>query len=481
MNKKLDWKKVPVVLKRYSLFDKIYWSAFFARNICPQWRYDPDYAKEKIGQHPLPWNLNIFAMLSLANYEYDYQPMPRKRFGEIYNSISSAIPFDRSDDFESVMSHFVIGSQLHYQANVAVYLSRYYYMFTHNKLRLDKIVEERLNVPYKSLLSFAAFAWAIESNGENLIEVLNGLRRNKNIGLGENLVKAVDALTIERKEFSVRQLEKISKSPRGYLLADNLLEQYPFVKEGDARCLPLPYLIKSAVTSGLVKRIASGENVALRAEIGKEIVEEYLKDVVESSKSYDYVGSERLYNQGHDRSPDVIAYKDSKCVLFEMKFKEAPLSLRGLKPENEAALDNQCADAVEQVLKGVDNRAMYLRERNFEDDDVYGVVVFFEELNLSRARILEILLKRHPEWKTNGRLEFFKTHIRIVSLYDIEIVSFRGHTVFPVLEHYKEHSDEWMNRVLFDLDEKSDRFEIPWFQGMLDYGIDGFQEMIVER
>lgn len=481
MSENYDWKKLPVILKRFKLDDKLGWCSYYASSVCPDWRYDMERSKGE--PHPFPWELDIIAMLAIAGTEYDTQVVTKNIFHKFINTVRTAIPFSRGDDFESVVLHFLMRPQLLYQTDVRIFLTRYFYMFTHSDVHLDLVVEKKLGVPYCNLLGLTVMAWALGVNNQSISVLLANLYRNKNIIVADKMRCAISALSLDRETFVAQQNDKINLSKRGYILADNILEQFPFLRLGDTFILPLPYLLKNAVSIGLLHRIASGENVGLRAEIGKKILEEYVCEIMKYSGCYDFVSREIKYRRNGRDSPDVIASKNDVCVFMEVKFKEPILKLRTLDPHDEERLDTMCAQAIAQVYKGMVERKEYIKERIFSDDNVFGIVVLFEEPNLSRARIFAALAKEHPEWD-GATIAYIKRHIRVVSLYDIEVICFRHHDVIGVLQQYCAGSEkDLFNLTFFSMDDASGvkNLDIFSLQKMLDYATQGFSEMIIDK
>ena len=478
MSENYDWRKLPAILKRFSLADKLRWCSYYASSVCPDWCYDMERLKGE--PHPFPWELNLIAMLAIAGREYDTQRVTKNIFNKFINTIRIASPISKEDDFESVVLHFLVGPQLLYQTDVRIFLSRYFYMFTHPDVRLDLIVEQKLDVPYCNLLGLAVMAWALGVNNQSISVELSKLYRNKNVIVADKMRRAISALSLDRETFVVKQNEKINLSKRGYILADNILEQFPFLRCDDIFILPLPYLLKNAVSVGLLHRIASGESVGLRAEIGKKIIEEYVYEIMKYSGRYDFVSREIRYRRNGRDSPDVIAYKNDICVFMEVKFKKPILKLRTLDPGDEEVLDKMCAQAIAQVYRGIIERKEYIKEKTFSDDNVFGLVVLFEEPNLSRSRIFTALAKEHPEWD-GATIAYIKRHIRIVSLYDIEVICFRHHDVIGVLKQYYTGSEkDLFNLTFFSMDDASmvKNLDIFSFRKMLDYATQGFFEMI---
>ena len=477
-SKNYDWRKLPVILKRFSLQHKLAWCSHFAAVSCGDWRYDA--GKLKGVPHPLPWELNTIAMLSLCGQEYDCQDLDQHKFYRIVNAVRTATPFKKGDDFDSVMNHFVVRAQFFYQTDVRVFLSRYRFIFAHSAVRLEEVVEERLGVPYRNILGMAVCAWAMGINGESFVDVLNGLSRNRNVDI-ELLNRSIGPLCMDHEDFAQAQSRKIELSPRGYILADNLLEQYPYVRVQEGIVLPLPYLLKNAVTVGVLHRITSGENVGLRAEIGKKVLEDYVVQLMRHADFYDEVFSERMYQRNGKNSPDVIAYRGDKCVLMEVKFKEPTLRLRSLDPEDERDLDDACANAVVQVYTGIKDRAQYLKERIFSAENVFGLVVLFEEPNLSRGRVFERLKILHPELSVD-ELAYIRRHIRIISLYDVEVMSARHHGMFDVLDIYL-HGDEsrLYDRSFSLLDEDAESLDVYGFDDLMEYAEQGIKGLFQER
>lgn len=478
MSENYDWRKLPVILKRFRLDDKLRWCSYYASSVSSDWRYDMERLNGE--PHPFPWELNLIAMLAIAGKEYDTQAVTKNIFHKFINTIRTAIPFSRGDDFESVVLHFLMAPQLLYQVDVRIFLTRYFYIFTHSEVHLDSIVEKKLDVPYCNLLGLAVMAWALGVNNQSISMELSNLYRNKNVIVADRMRRAISALSLDRETFVVKQTEKINSSKRGYILADNILEQFPFLRRGDTFILPLPYLLKNAVSIGLLHRITSGESVGLRAEIGKKIIEEYVYEIMKYSGCYDFVSREIKYRRNGRDSPDVIAYKNDTCVFMEVKFKKPILKLRTLDPDDEEGLDKMCAQAIAQVYRGIIERKEYIKERTFSDDNVFGLVVLFEEPNLSRSRIFAVLAKEHPEWD-DVTIAYIKRHIRVVSLYDIEVICFRHHDVIGVLKQYYAGSEkDLFNLTFYSMDDASmvKNLDIFSFQKMLDYATQGFLEMI---
>ena len=477
MSEKYDWRKLPVILKRYNFKQKLEWCSYYASLVCPDWCYRLETLQGK--PHPFPWELNLIAMLSIAGTEYNTHVVTENTFKKFVNSIRDALPFENNDDPESVLLHYVMGFQLLYQTNVGILFSRYYYIFTHPSVRLDLIVEKILGVPYCQLLGLAVMSWAWSSNNRFIVKELENLCHNKNSSVTKKVLRVVSALSLDRKTFIAKQKEKIDLSKRGYLLADNLLEQFPFIRDKDSFLLPLPYLLKNAVSTGLLHRIASGENVDLRAKIGKDVLEDYVLEIMKYSGCYDFVSPEIVYHHNSKKSPDVLALKDDDCVLLEVKFKEPILKARTLYPCDEEDMDMMCAKAIEQVYRGIKEREEYIKDKLFHDENVFGLVVLFEEPNLSRARIFSNLVKEHPEWN-NETIQYIKRHIRIVRLYDIEVLCFMHHDVIEVLKQYSKGEEQDLYNLPFSsrsIDSKENQIDILNFHNMLKYATRGFAEM----
>lgn len=462
--------KVRTMVKRFSFVEKMAWSSLCARKLCPDWMFDVNAPGDFFLKYP--WTVEPFAMIAVTEGEWGLQALKQDSFMRMLSGLWNSVPFDRKADPEMVIGQYIYRPQYMLRKDPRIYLSRFYYIFTHDSVRLDRRFEEKFKVPYLDAIAVANMIYAMENSGENCMAVLNGLCVNKAIEFDvRRLVAALRIFVLNRSDFAERQRAKWN-SAKNILLAENMLNTYPFIEYGHQIHFPVPYLMRYASTYGLFHRVVPIEDGSLRSDVGKKILEEYVLKLLRYSGAYDYVLAERVYtDDSSSLSPDAICISGDKCLLVEVKLKEPDDKLRSLNRKDRNTWVSAAYEALSQLWRNFQDRRRYL-DCDYDQESVFGVVVVFEDAGIELKHVFGRFERFHPD----ADMDFVRRHFKIVELYDLELICARKQSLLDVMLRCSGVDDCNRSRIYEVLPAVS--YQIPFLAQALDSSVNTFLSMM---
>ena len=427
----MEYKDIPRTLKRYSFAEKM--------NMLQKWsrktmNLTGVISENESGNLPYPWELETLLLFAVTAQEWQqgrFHERDRK-FEEIVNCIRnhmhSAIK-QLEGTPELVNEVFVAIGAVQFELQEYPYYKLYRYhwcfAFSNDRINMPSRFCEKFGCDYKDFAVFALLLWSIFSR-----EVPEHAQK-------EAVYRAVCAkfqsvrtqLTITREDFK-RQLESIASCIDDYMYCLRPSYTYPFIQDGDATYLPLPHLLFRAVTSSMLYRMTQGDD-SLERIIGKEVLEEYLYQIIQRSGMFDEVYPEQTFRHGRDegRSLDVLARKGDHFVFFDSKMYVPKRDLRIFKQVAYQQEIQRLAKSCKQIYEHIRHRFPsrynpFHCEDPVKADNIYGLVVVrdnpyigINSIYTETASLLKIPLDS-PEY------DWLCHHVGIVSLSRIECFCF---------------------------------------------------------
>ncbi len=234
----------------------------------------------------IPWEIEAFAAYSIV-YDNDeaVEVLDSKAFADAITLIrnywhAGLTSAEESGEYPEVFMMISALQQFLVQGVFLQKLYRYHYFFTfqNDKLNMRKVFFDKMGVNYEQLEEFGFLIFlGFSKEAQDKVEPLN---LQKILDKAFKYKDALRLLSIEKDEYK-KQLYS--------LYEDNIIDQfyglkiqyiYPFISGQSFTYVPSPYLVINAVTESMLNRITLGDN-KLRRAIGKEVIENYLYDIVE--------------------------------------------------------------------------------------------------------------------------------------------------------------------------------------------------------
>lgn len=250
----------------------------------------------------MPWEIEAFAAYSIV-YDSDdaVEELDSKTFADTITLIrnywhASLTSAEESGEYPEAFVMISALQQFPVQGVFLQTLYRYHYFFTfqNDKLDMRNVFFDKMGVNYEQLEEFAFLVFlGFSKEVQDVIhpiEIQNILTR---VFADKD---ALQLLSIEKEEYK-KQLFS--------LYADNIIDQYyglkiqylyPFISGQKFTYVPSPYLVINAVTESMLNRITLGDN-KLRREIGKEVIENYLYDIVAQLDTVTWISHEITYKR----------------------------------------------------------------------------------------------------------------------------------------------------------------------------------------
>ncbi|MDD2378092.1 MAG: hypothetical protein PHS24_04975 [Bacilli bacterium] len=434
----MDYKKLPIILKRYSFDEKMRVLQYYSKQIM-----DINGIELK-DEQPMAWELETFLLFTVKATEYQNKDFKGKNINEfikIINCIkgfhhpimSSKVGTFKFADFLLI----ALGStQFDLQSFHTYKYYRYNYFFTYvsNNLNMKEEFYNKFNVDYNSFLEFGSILSLFFSLKVNLdSEIL------KYIVL--KYTKTTSLLMISRDEFE-KQIDKFSNSIDDYLYCIRPSYIYPFIEYNKTISLPLPHCITRSITDSLLYRLTDS-NSKLRTLFGKNVLEDYLFGILNKSSLFDEVIKEKKYKKSHNilQTSDVMCRINDNYIFFESKATVPYAKTRCLDDNFINQEINKIRDAVVQLYKQIhlDFRNIYdffknNQEVTFDYNNCYGIVVLLEESYIRRELIYKAVAKKLKINEDSELYIWIINHIKICNLYDIEKYAFSDTDILSALK-----------------------------------------------
>lgn len=443
-------------LRKFTLESKLLASQQFASRIMNGSEVDMNLAYQ---ENIMPWELEIFAAYSVIfNGDDATQNIDMKSFAEAITYIRNYWDqaFKDAEQTGTYPEAFMIRSiiqQFSVQGPMLQKLFRYNYFFNFQNDILDmkKEFNDKFSTEYFDF-EFTAFALFLLLSKASLGKIHPTLHQQALCRIFENET-VISTLCIDKEKYIVEMKN---------LYKDDILKLYyglkahqwwPLVEGNDGIIyIPSPYLVINAVTESMLNRLTF-RNDKLRKLIGKEVLENYLFDIYKQVETVTWISPEIEYWIGKKlhKTPDVLVAENEYCCFYDTKEMVPSLKIRELD-EEEIEKDSEIyAMAIRQSYNQIVNytNGFFELDKKYDKEKIFGVVVMLEDIGLSRDRIyslaFDLIAEEHGDIG-DGEKRFIQSHIKIVSLRQIEAMVLQNTSFLPCLIKQESHPEEWMNQ-----------------------------------
>ncbi len=431
-----EYKHIPIILKRYSFANKITICRLHSLKLLKE-----NNIKISIQQNEIPpWILETFALFAImTDKEYDKKEFiikNDKTFYKIINTISNYIhpEFTKVNKEELLNNLFMILpiQQFKYQNPdfFKIFRYNYFFSFINEHINMPEEFQNKFNASYNEFIDFGFFVITfLPNNFSN--KVLYYVINNKYKTVIKNLM-------INRKNFIQKQNDLLSNNINSYFYAFKYFSNYPFIEENKIIYFPLPHLIIEAVTDSLLYRLTE-QNNNLRALIGKEVIENYLFEILKVSGLYDEVKKEQSYYIGKNKimSPDVMLYKDNVCVLFDCKSSVPKLKLREFDKNAIEETINLSAQRIVKLYDRLKEFGEYYypfsKDNTFKLGNIFGVIILLENNFISKKIIYEKAIQYKKLYDNEIEKNYLQSNVKIISMNEIEYFTFYNKNIITAL------------------------------------------------
>lgn len=440
----MDYNKLPVILKRYSFEEKMRVLQFYSRDLMNI------TGVELKDAWPLPWELETFLLFSVKFLEYQQKDFAGKNINVFINIINSIKNHQHPKSLKyagTIKSWDLVlvafgSTQFDIQSYNIYKYYRYNYFFNYigEEVNMKQEFKNKFNVNYDMFLKLG-FS----------LSTFCSLKVNLNPQILKYIVlKYIDVTTklmLSREDFS-NKIDEYSYTIDDYLYCIRPSYLFPFIEYNGVIHLPLPHCLTRAITDSLLYRLTD-ENNELRTIFGKNVLEDYLYDIVYESNLYEEVLKEHEYHMHRNlmKTPDVMVRNGNEYLFFESKASVPYAKTRILE---ESYLENEIekiSDAVIQLYKQLYNYfGKYFNFFSIENPiinvkKIFGVVVLLEESYIRRDLIYSKVLEKMKLSKENKKYRWLVNHIKVCNLYDIERYMFTSTDVLQSIKQQSNYND----------------------------------------
>lgn len=434
----MKYDRLPVILKRYLFDEKMRVLQYFSKQIM-----DINGIKLK-NEQPMAWELETFLLFAVEADEYqtkDFRGKNINQFIKMINCIknyqhpvlTSKVNTIKFADFLLI----ALGSiQFDLQSfNIYKYY-RYNYFFTYisNEVNMKEEFYNKFNVNYNSFLelgSTLSFFCSLKVNLDSKILQYIVLKYAKTTSL----------LMLSREKFK-QEIDKFSNNIDNYLYCVRPSYVYPFIEYNGIASLPLPHCVTRAITDSLLYRLTDS-NEKLRTLFGKNVLEDYLYEIINKSNLFDKVLKEKIYKKRHNtlKTSDVMCRKNNDYIFFESKSTVPYAKTRCLEEKFINQEINKISDSIIQLYKQIylDFKRIYNffetdKNITFDYNNCFGIVVLLEESYIRRELIYKDVAKKLNIDNNNEIYHWIINHIKVCNLYDIERYVFSNTNIIGALK-----------------------------------------------
>ncbi len=461
----LDFKRIPVVLKRYDFKEKM--------KVCRE------HSKELMSINGLipisewpgkasPWDLETFALFSVMTVgEYSDRRFDDikgwKQFAKIINAIKDYCPpkLEVSQDNNRFLDYFMIVAglnQFQIQEDIGIKIYRYSYIFSFEN--------ENVNMKQQFIGKFGCSFDEFKKFGF-IIHSLFSKEINKSLtpDIYDYVIRkyryVIQHLLIDRADYVARQ-EKIIHDTTQYIYGFKFFYQFPFISYNQEIFLPLPHLIIQSVTSSLLFRLTEG-NDKLRELFGKEVLESYILHLCGLSEGFDEVIPEYSYKykRNNKRTLDIMIRKGDKCLMLDSKSMSPRASLRNLNDKDVEYTVNRMVDAVIQVYEHITERFQneyYPFDVKVDlKENIFGAVILNEDSYILRETIMTRAAEKLKIVHGSEEYKYLCSNVKLMKLYEFEKMIFQQEDVFQLLINNRQNESKWFDFSFINYHEKNDK------------------------
>ena len=421
---------MPKLLKRFSFAEKMSACNTLSRKVL---KYESSSRYPEIIHECLPVVIETFALLSIEAKEYNNRKLDdikiNKMMQAIWDSSHIALQSNGGQAFGSdvyIMSALGL-TQFYMQENYWIKLYRYWRFFTDttSPVCLAEKFKQQFGTGYSDFLIFGLYIrllYLVEKPlPSNIAQAVLQYLFNERFPYASTRLCLPRDKCIERIQYYAGNFEKTEK----YLYSLRPLATFPFILYQKMFWLPLPHLITTSITSGLLYQLTQDNNT-LRSEFGKYVLEPYLLSIIKESKLYDEVyGEQRYTGKGNTeaRSPDVLVRKGKDVLFLESKSTVPNL---GIRIQNDDAIKKSVETIGHYIAQLYRQMQHYNQYNPFgkvasdNPDNHWGIVVILEDAFIDRDLYYRYAFSELNTIEGSSIASWIKKHICVASLYEIE-------------------------------------------------------------
>lgn len=434
----MEYDRIPVVLKRYTFDSKMQACTVASmKTIDLMGTVSPEVLRTLI----LPWDLETFVLFAVKAIEYnnaDIRDKNGKCFFEVMHAIYKHQSLDKLHEGDDFICKLIIHSgltqfDLQERQEYKYYRYHYFFGFSNNEIDMAHIFKQKFGLSYERVWQLGAVINVLFSTQKATPDILQYIVKK--------FSDVLPLLCISREEYA-NQIDTFASGTKDYPFCVRPSYSYPFISDGNVVYLPLPHLVYRATTASLLFRLTEGNN-ALRDSIGKNVLEQYLFDILSASKAYDEVLPEGKYtcNRRESRTPDVQIRSGNDYLFFESKAAVPPNTVRNLDNDAIVAHVERIAGMLYQLFKQIRKfRTGYFypfanqKPQGISTDNLWGIVCLLEDSFVSRERVYMRFAQQADLQIDSAEYKWVVAHIKVISLYDIEKNAFIGHNIIQELQ-----------------------------------------------
>ena len=407
-----------------------------------------------------PWELETFLLFSLKSYEYSNKDFKGKNINQFVNIINCIKNYEhpvitklKGDPSISDLIMMALGLiQFDLQEYNIYKYYRYNWFFNYKtaKFDLQKVFFEKFNCIYYEFVCLGFLLNILYSTDKKISsDVINFIIKKYEQPFFNLLAS---------RKYLVEQIDKFINGTEDYLYCVRPFYIYPFIEEKGYIYLPLPHCLMRATTASLLYKLTDNNNT-LRESIGKNVIEDYLYQIISESNLFDEVVSEQEYTIGKNkkRTLDIMCRVKSKYLFLDSKSLSPYSKLRQLDFEFMNKEIEKVAKYIIQVYKhlharfNVEYDFFNHKEQNISKDNIWGLVVILEDSYIRRQLIYEKVSELLSMNKNDEKYKWLINHIKVVSLYDIERYVFVEESIINKLEKQLEKNRPFDYSLIEDL------------------------------
>ena len=440
-----EYENLPKLLKRFSFEEKMRMATIES---CKSIAFNNNIKKgfNKIGV--FPWVLETFVMLSMEANEYsngNFKYNNERKFFKMCNAIWNAttIASETQCGKFSTVDLIITGTaltQFHLQESDTIKLFRFWKIFNNNTepTKLKEVFIEKTGANYDDFLILGCILkelFRLQSEKDYAI------KQKTLYYLLENKFKNVSEYFLVCRENYVnlqKQLTKNSGDIYKYIYSLCPSYQYVLVENEGKIYFPLPHLINQCITSSLLCRITNGDN-KLRDQIGKNILENYLYEIIKNSNIYEEVYQEQVYksNGSNAKSPDVLIKQGEDILFVDSKSTIPNIGIRLFDEKGFEDNIDIVADNIAKLYKQIklfEKYNPFKEEASFKKENHWGLVVVLEDAYINRKYYYE-KAKQKLKLGDEKEFEWIKNHLKVVSLYEVERVCLQEGSLIEAIKY----------------------------------------------
>lgn len=391
-----------------------------------------------------PWMVETFTLLSIMANEWKNDGFKENELSKIYKAIHNGIDndVDINKGFKVLEKYYTQQFDIQENQFIKMYRMNYFFNFKNSKIDMTSVFKNAFGFSYEVIINYY----------NQLAMILSVLYENLNSSilielLGKYIFEQNELITnifsIERESFT-NKMTKITQNEQDYLYCANPLYSYPFIKYEEITYLPVPHLLLRACTYSLLYRLTENNN-ELRTIIGKEVMENYVYNLLVESGCYNYVSSEVefKYKKNSIRSCDSFCIDGNKMLLCECKLTVPSNQYRLLNLERRNDDIKQLCENLNQLYKQLKCYSELYDcgriKQKTEISNKYGILILFENLYIDREELINRFLEEHKIDETEH--VWVKTNLKVVDLHYLEKMTITKNSIIDDL--VKINLNEW--------------------------------------